>query len=393
MKYDFDTPVSRKKTSALKYDALIPRWGREDLLPLWIADMDFRTPNFIIQALEKRLHQGVLGYTKQPKYFFEAIKHWVYHRHQWSIEPEQIVYAPGIVPGICTAIECFTKPGDKILIQPPVYHPFSMLICENNRKVVNNPLRLSNGRYEIDFEHFEKSVKDCKMFILCNPHNPGGRIWSKEELAQIADICDKFGVLVVSDEIHADLALPGHKHTCYATVSEKARLHSLTYMAASKAFNVAGLSSSYMITQNPELLAKYRQFTEGKESAHGHIFAYDALVAAYTQPEGEEWLHAMLEYVQENINYVNHRLTTEMPRIKAMQPEASFLIFLDCRDLNLPQDELVNFFVDGAHLALNDGASFGEEGIGWMRLNIGHPRAELKQALDQLKEAYTKYGF
>lgn len=393
MQYDFDEVVDRRGTGALKYEALMPRWGRNDLIPLWVADMDFKTPPFIMEALRRRCEHELLGYTVKPAAFFEAIRNWVGRRHGWQVQPGQIGFAPGIVPGISSAIQCFTQPGDNIMIQPPVYHPFAMIIRENGRNIVNNPLILKKGRYEMDLDHLRQSIHGCSMFILCNPHNPGGRIWTPEELARVADICAENGTMVISDEIHADLALPGRKHTVFAAVSEKARMNSVTYMAASKAFNVPGLASSYLICQNPALFEQYQRFVNGRELAEGHVFAYAGLISAYTSSEGEEWLRQALDYIRENIHYVDRELRRRMPKIQAIIPDASYLVFLDCRELNLSQEKLVDFFVDGAHLALNDGSIFGKEGRGFMRLNVGCPRSILAQALHQLEEAYRKRGF
>lgn len=393
MPYDFDEIIDRRGTGALKYEALLPRWGRDDLLPLWVADMDFKTPPFIMEALRRRCEHELLGYTVKPPAFFQAIRDWVGRRHGWQVETGQIGFAPGIVPGISSAIQCFTQPGDGIMIQPPVYHPFATIIRENGRQIVNNPLVLENGRYHMDFNHMRKAIRGCRMFILCNPHNPGGRVWSREELEQVADICAENGTLVISDEIHADLTLPGHRHVTFATVSGKARMNSVTYMAASKAFNVPGLASSYLICQNPDLFEQYQNFVNGRELAEGHVFAYEGLISAYTNPAGEEWLRQALEYIQENIRYLDGELRRRTPKIKALIPDASYLVFLDCRQLDLSRKELADFFVNGARLALNDGSIFGQEGEGFMRLNAGCPRSILKQALDQLEEAYRARGF
>lgn len=393
MQYDFDEIIDRRGTGALKYEALLPRWGRDDLTPLWVADMDFRTPPFIMEAIRRRCEHELLGYTVKPPAFFAAIRDWVDRRHGWKVQTGQIGYAPGIVPGISSAIQCFTNPGDRIMIQPPVYHPFDMIIRENGRKTATNPLVLEGGRYRMDFDRMKEAIRGCSMFILCNPHNPGGRVWTPEELLRVADICAENGTLVISDEIHADLTLPGHRHTVFAAVSEKARMNSVTYMAASKAFNVPGLASSYLICQNPDLFARYQQFVNGRELAEGHVFAYEGVISAYSGPEGEEWLRQALEYIQGNIRFLDAELRRRMPKIKAIIPDASYLVFLDCRELSLSQKELVDFFVDGAHLALNDGAIFGKEGEGFMRLNAGCPRSVLKRALNQLEKAYRKHGF
>lgn len=393
MEYDFDEIIDRSGTHALKYDALIPRWGRNDLIPLWVADMDFKTPPFIMEALRRRCEHELLGYTMRPTAFYESIQDWVGRRHGWQVTAHQIGFSPGIVPGISSAIQCFSAPGDKIMIQPPVYHPFSMIIRENGREIVNNPLLLEHGRFQMDFNHMKTAIKGCSMFILCNPHNPGGRVWSREELAQVAEICAENGTLVISDEIHADLTLPGHRHTTFATVSEQARMNSITYMAASKAFNIPGLASSYLICQNPELFHQYQSYVNGKEMAEGHVFAYLGVISAYTAAEGEEWLRQVLEYIEKNIRYIDEELRRSMPKIKALIPEASYLIHLDCRALNLSQPELVDFFVNGAHLALNDGSIFGKEGEGFMRLNAGCPRSILTKALHQLEQAYQERSF
>lgn len=393
MQYDFDELIERRGTGAVKYDALQARWGRDDLIPLWVADMDFKTPSFIMEALRRRCEHELLGYAIKPAAFFEAIRDWVGRRHGWQVESGQIGFSPGIVPGISSAIQCFTQPGDGIMIQPPVYHPFAMIVRANGREIVNNPLILEDGRYRMDFEHMRQAIQGCRMFILCNPHNPGGRVWTKDELARLAAICAENGVLVVSDEIHADLTLPGRRHTTFATASEQARMNSITYMAASKAFNIPGLGSSYMICQNPSLFNQYQCFVNGLEMSEGHVFAYEGVIRAYSGADGEEWLCQALAYIQENIRYVGEELRGRMPRIKAIMPEASFLIFLDCRELGLSQPDLVRLFVEDARLALNDGASFGQEGVGFMRLNAGCPRSVLAQALNQLEEAYRRMRF
>lgn len=388
MKYDFDEPIDRSQTDALKLEALKPRWGRNDLLPLWVADMDFKTPPFIMEALRHRCEHEILGYTVKPERYYQAIINWIAGRHHWNIQREWINFIPGVVPGLAYAIHCFTNPGDKILIQPPVYHPFRMIIEKNGRVPVNNPLVLEDGRYTLDEIHFREAVKGCKLFILCNPHNPGGKVWSREDLERMADICYAENVLVLSDEIHADLTLPGYTHTPFASISEKARLNVITYMAASKAFNMPGLSSAYCITENKIIRKRLHDFIEASELAEGHVFAFISVIAAYEK--GEEWLKQMIAYVQENIRYMDSYLREHLPFIRIIPPEASFLVFLDCRKLGLNQKELVDMFVDGARLALNDGAMFGEEGVGFMRINVACPRIVLEKALCSLRVAYDK---
>ena len=386
MKYDFDTIIDRHGTDALKVEALSSQKKENDLIPLWVADMDFATPPFIIETIRKRCQHPILGYTNIPESYYSSIIGWMKKRYCWDIEKESILFTPGIVPGLAFAIKCFTAPEDKVLVMPPVYHPFFLVPQNENREVVFCPLILKDGQYHIDFELFEKTVKGCKAFILCNPHNPGGRVWHAEELKRIASICARNEVLVISDEIHADLTFPPYQHTPFATVSEEAADHSLVFMSPSKTFNMAGLASSFCIIKNNRLRKKFKDFTEGCHLSEGHVFAFRSVEAAYTY--GEEWLSQVLEYLQKNIVYTDRFLKEKMPRIKAIIPQASFLIFLDCRALHLSQKELVDFFVDKAHLALNDGSMFGKEGEGFMRLNIACPHAILSKALEQLEKAY-----
>lgn len=387
MRYNFDEEIDRRGTDSVKYDAVPERWGRNDLLPMWVADMDFRTPPFVVEALRKRLEHEVLGYTFACKGWSESIINWVRQRHGWTVTPEMLTFMPGIVRGLAFALHCFTQPGDKVMVMPPVYHPFFLVTQHNYREVVYCPLDLRDGQYYIDFERFAADVKDCKVLILSNPHNPGGRVWTKEELAKMAEICYESGTLVISDEIHADLTLPPYEHPTFALVSEHARQNSLVFMSPSKAFNMPGLASSYCIIENEALRRKFQAYMEASEFSEGHLFAYLSVEAAYSN--GTEWLEQALDYIQGNIDFTDEYLKTHIPAIKMIRPQASYLVFLDCRELGLTQKELVNFFVDGARLALNDGTTFGKEGEGFMRLNIACPRRVLKQALDQLKDAYT----
>ncbi|MBQ8484631.1 MAG: pyridoxal phosphate-dependent aminotransferase [Bacteroidaceae bacterium] len=385
MKYDFDEIIARKGTDCVKYDAVEELWGRNDLLPMWVADMDFRTPDFIINSIRKQLDQGVLGYTQPCRGWYDNIIQWVNKRHGLKVQKEDICFVPGIVRGIVFALNCFTQPGDKVMVLPPVYHPFFLVTEHNNRQVVYNHLDIYDGQVHINFERFEQDIKGCKLLIFCNPHNPGGRVWKVEELQRVADICKRSGTLVVSDEIHADLTLPRYKHNSFSSVSEAARMNSITFMAPSKAFNMPGLCSSYSLIFNPEIRERFNIFMEASEYSMGNMFAYSACAAAYEQ--GEDWLNQMLAYVQDNIDFTEQFLKDNIPAISMLKPQASYLIFLDCRKLGLSQEELVNLFVEKAHLALNDGTMFGKEGEGFMRLNVGCPRSVLEMALQQLKEA------
>lgn len=386
MKYNFDEIIDRRNTDAVKVEALQKVWGRTDLIPLWVADMDFRTPLFIIDALRNRLDHEILGYTTKAESWYTSIINWLDKRHGWKVSAGEITYTPGIVAGLAMVINSFTEKGDKVMIQPPVYHPFFLVPEHNHRKVIYNPLVLENGQYHMDMERFKEDIKGCKLFILCNPHNPGGRVWTEEELAEVARICRENNTIVVSDEIHADLTLPPHVHTTFANVSEGAAQNSIVFMSPSKAFNIPGLSSSYCIIKNKALREKFQTYASANEMDQGHLFAFIGVAAAYGN--GTEWLDQMLDYVQGNIDYTDDFFRKHMPCIKVIRPQASYLIFLDCRELNLPQDELVRLFVEGAHLALNDGTMFGKEGTGFMRLNVATPRAVLRQAFLQLHTAY-----
>ena len=385
--YNFDEIIDRKGTSCVKYDGLKNAYqGKENLIPLWVADMDFATPDFIVEALKKRCEHPVFGYTFDDDEYYESIQTWLDYKYHWKTEREWISYIPGIVKGIGLAVQCFTQPGDKVIIQPPVYHPFRLVPTRMGREVVYNPLKLEDGVYKMDFEQLESLIdKDCKMLILSNPHNPGGVVWEKEALVKLAQICSAHGILVISDEIHAEMTYPQFRHHPFATVSEEAAACSVTFMAPSKTFNIAGIVSSYALVPDSRIREKFYSFLEAGELNAGTIFAFTATKAAYTY--GAEWLQQMRSYVIENVNFVDEYLKKNIPQIKVYRPQASFLVWLDCRKLKLAQPELVQLFEDKAGLALNDGTMFGKEGEGFMRLNIGCPCSILNQALESLKKA------
>ena len=387
MKYNFDEVIDRGGTSAIKVEGLQENWGRTDLIPLWVADMDFATAPFVTEAIRKRCEHPVLGYTSKPDSYYQAIINWNKVRYGLEVEKEMIHFVPGIVPGLGMALNTFTEKGDKVMIQPPVYGPFHWLNTRGDRTLVTNPLKMVDGMYRMDMEAFREQVKGCKVCILCNPHNPGGVVWTEEELKEVAEICYEEGVLVFSDEIHADLTLPPYKHRPFAMVSEKARMNCVTFMSPSKAFNMPGLTASHALIFNPKLRRKFHAYLESCELDLGHVFAFLAIEAAYTH--GTEWLDQCLAYIQGNIDYVDEFLKLHTPKIKAIRPQASFLVWLDCREMGLTQDALNDFFVDKAHLALNNGVAFGEEGEGFMRLNVASPRSVLEKAMKQLADAYA----
>lgn len=389
MAYDFDEIIERKGTGCVKWDKT-----PKGLIPLWVADMDFKTPDFIIEAIEKRLECPVLGYPFIPKDYFPTIARWVKKLHGWDVKPEWMCYVPGIVKGI-GLVECGLFPkGTKVMVQPPIYHPFRIVSEKNGMEVLYNPLvpverdgRLTG--YEMDFGDLEKKIDEGgRVLLLSNPQNPSGVCWSRETLERLAAICSVKGVLVVSDEIHAEMAHRGCNHVPFASVSEEAAGCSITFMAPSKTFNIAGVVSSYAIIPNPELRARFFAFMDANELDYPSIFSIEATMAAYRK--GAKWRKEMLRYVEGNIAFVDNYLRRYIPKVKALLPQASFLVWLDCRELGMNQKSLMYFMKRKAGLFLNDGTMFGPEGEGFVRLNVGCPRSMLEKALGQLRDAIDK---
>lgn len=385
--YDFDKIVDRTGSGDLKHEVLAERYGRADLLPLWVADMDFETPEFITDALRRRLEHSLFGYTVEPKDYWPTVQKWIKDHHGWDVKREWLSYIPGIVKGIGMVINVFTKPDEKVIIQPPVYHPFRLTPEGNGREVVYNPLKEnSDGSYSMDFDNLEEVADDkCKVLILSNPHNPAGIVWDKDTLARLAEFCYDHNILVISDEIHCDMALWGNTHVPFATASDKAAQCSITFGAPSKTFNIAGIVSSYSIIPNDEIRNRFYTWLAANELNEGPMFSPIATIAAFKN--GEQWRKAMLHYVEQNIIFMEEYCKTHLPNIKPLRPEASFLVWLDCRALGLNHEQLIDLFVNKAHLALNDGEMFGKGGAGFMRVNVGTPRAILTKALEQLTEA------
>ena len=387
--YDFNTPIDRRGTHCVKFDALKEMYGREDLLSLWVADMDFATPDFIIDALKRRLDHPVLGYPVQYDGYWQSVVDWIRSHHGWQVEREWMRYIPGIVKGIGMVVNVFTQPGDKIIIQPPVYHPFRLVPEHNGREIVMNPLQWVGDTYEMDFEQLEQVIDDkCKILILANPHNPVGITWSRDTLVRLADIAVKHNLIVISDEIHCDMALYGNKHIPFASVSENAARCSITFGAPSKTFNIAGIVSSYAIVPDEVLREKFFAWLTANEMDMATIFAMVATEAAFT--EGEEWRQQMLAHIESNIDFVDEYLKANIPEVRAIKPQASYLVWLDFSALGLPHDKLIDMLVNDARLAMNDGAMFGIGGEQHTRLNVGTQRAVLEQAMKQLKEAIDK---
>jgi cystathionine beta-lyase len=351
--------------------------------------MDFPTPDFIREALHQRLEHPILGYTVEYDGYWQSIEKWLMQRHGWQVKREWMRYIPGIVKGIGMVINRFTQPGDKIIIQPPVYHPFRLVPEHNDREIVMNPLRWVGDTYEMDFEQLEQVIDDkCKILILANPHNPVGITWSRDTLVRLADIAVKYNLIVISDEIHCDMALYGNKHIPFASVSENAARCSITFGAPSKTFNIAGIVSSYAIVPDPVLREKFFAWLTANEMDMATIFAMVATEAAFT--EGEEWRQQMLAHIESNIDFVDEYLKANIPEVRAIKPQASYLVWLDFSALGLPHDKLIDMLVNDARLAMNDGAMFGIGGEQHTRLNVGTQRAVLEQAMKQLKEAIDK---
>lgn len=385
-KYDFDKVIDRHGSGAIKVDSLEERYGRPDLIAAWVADMDFATPPFIIDALKKRLEHPIFGYTAEPADYRPAIIDWERNLHGWEIDPEWLSYIPGIVKGIGMVLNVFTKPGEDVIIMPPVYHPFRIVPEENGRNVVNIPMiEDENHRYHVDFEAFESLETNGGVLIFANPHNPSGRMWSKEELQKVAEISKKKNLLVISDEIHADMALWGNKHVPFATVSDDAAQNSITFCAPSKTFNIPGIVSSFSVIPNKDIRDRFYGWLEASEFNAAPMMSPIATIAAYRK--GDEWRKEMLAYIEDNIRFVEDYCEKNIPGVRALRPEASFLVWLDCRGLGLSHDELVDLFVNKARVALNDGAMFGKEGDGLMRLNVASPRSVMEEVMNRIKEA------
>lgn len=386
-KYNFDEIIDRRGTDCIKYDALPQFFGADGLLPVWVADMDFRTPDFVMNAVRKRLEHEILGYTFRGDSYHEAIQGWLKRRHNWEVRREWISFSPGVVSALTMAVMAFTQPGEKVVVQPPVYFPFYESVRGSKRRIVENPLKLVDGRYCFDLEDLEQKIDDqTKMLLLCSPHNPGGMVWSRTELEALYDVCASRNVLVVSDEIHADLLYPGQVHTPFAAVSEKAAQNSIVCMAPSKTFNLAGLSTSFVVIPNPELMKEYERLLRTLHVNMGNIPGAVALEAAYTS--GDDWLNQLMEYVEGNYRFLENFFLENLPEVKVMKPEATFLVWLDFRAYGMKDKELNRFIVEKARVGLNNGGRFGTGGDGFMRINLGCPRSVLAEALTRLKNAF-----
>lgn len=390
MKYNFDSIISREGTSCEKYDNRELIFGRKDVIPLWIADMDYAVPPFITQAIIERANHPIYGYSFRGDCYHNAIIDWTRRRHDWTIERDWIDFTPGVVSGFVFAIRALTAEGDGVVIQPPVYPPFARMVSANERKVINNPLKYVDGRFEIDFEDLDKKLATAKAFLFCNPHNPTGRVFTREELERIGELCVKHDVYIISDEIHCDLVQKPYHHIHIASLSPELAKRTITLTAPSKTFNIAGLSTSIAITAGEQTRRKLRLELEKLHVDQGNPFGSAALVAAFTQ--GDEWLEQMLEYVGNNMDYVVDFLHNNIPSVRCYKSEATFLMWLDFSSWCMECGELMDLLVNEAHLGMNDGLMFGEEGRCFMRMNVGTSREIVRHAMKQLHEVAVKLG-
>jgi cystathionine beta-lyase len=386
MKYDFDKVIDRTGTASYKWDQSEKLFGRPDILPLWVADMDFEAPKEVVEAITRRAEQGIYGYTVRTQSFYDSIVGWLSRRHGWNIEQDWISSSPGVVPALSLMVLAFTEPGDGIILQSPVYYPFYDVIKMNGRTVVDNPLILKDGRYSIDFGLLEQQAKaGAKMLLLCSPHNPGGRVWTKEELIRIGDICSKYGVLVVADEIHHDLVFSGRKHVPYASISEEFSQHSVTCIAPSKTFNLAGLQTASVIIPNEEIRRKYNALLKTLSIHMESYFGLTAIESCYTH--GDEWLDQLLVYLEGNLNALSEFIKERLPQVKVIIPEGTYLVWMDCTAISDKPQELKRLMFSEAGVAFSEGSVFGKQGEGYLRVNLACRRSLLMDALERFSLA------
>ncbi len=381
MKYDFDQIIPRRHTNSYKWDSA----SSDQVLPLWVADMDFRTAPAIISALERRVQHGIFGYVRVPEAYYDAIRGWFARRHDWSLEKEWILYTSGVVPAVSAVIKALTEPGDGVVVQPPVYNCFYSSIRNNGCRIVTNPLKYEDQTYQIDFEDLEQKTADpsVKLLLLCNPHNPVGRVWSPEELIRIGEICQRHQVRVISDEIHGELAFPEHPYTPFASLSQEHLWNSVTCVSPSKAFNIAGLQIAQIIARDTTLRQKIDRAININEVCDVNPFGVEATIAAYN--ESEAWLDQLIAYIQANYTYLRDFFQQFLPTIPVINLEGTYLVWTDCRTLGLTSDELQTQLLNKTGLWLNSGTLYGSEGEGFMRWNIACPRTTLQDALHRFR--------
>ncbi len=387
MKYDFDRVYERKNTNSLKYDFAAERGKPENILPLWVADMDFRAPDGVITALKEKAEHGIFGYSEPKEEYFSAYREWFLNRHGWYADTDKLVLSCGVVYALCTLIRILTKEGDGVLICQPVYYPFQESIIENRRKLVVSRLVEKDGVYSIDFDDFERKIVEngVKLFILCSPHNPVGRVWTREELERLGNICLKHGVFVVSDEIHCDFVYEGYRHTVFASINKQFEKNCAVCTAPTKTFNLAGLHNANIYIYDDKIREAYKAELNRQGYSQSNVMGIVACQAAYSW--GAEWLDELKIYLKGNVDFVREYLKNNIPKIKLIEPQGTYLLWLDCSGLGLTVKQLRDFIVNKAGLWLDDGYIFGEGGGGFERINIACPRSVIQTALEKLKRA------
>ena len=383
MKYDFDEIIPRRGTNSYKWDSA----GDADVLPMWVADMDFRTAPPVVEALRKRVEHGIFGYVRVPDAYYAAVTNWFARRHNWQIEKEWIIYTTGVVPALSAVIKALTAPGDKVMVQTPVYNCFFSSIRNNGCGMITNPLIYRNGTYQINFADLEQKAADpnVKVLLLCNPHNPAGRVWTKQELTRIGDICIRNNVWVVADEIHCELVFPGHTYIPFASISQEFLMHSVTCTSPSKAFNLAGLQIANIISADTDIRTKIDKAINVNEVCDVNPFGVEALMAAYN--DSEEWLEELKQYLFDNYNYLRAYFSEYLPEFPVSMLEGTYLVWVDCSVLNQSSDEIVKTLLEKEKLWVNEGSLYGEIGEGFIRINIACPRQQLIEGLNRLRRA------
>lgn len=384
MTFDFDCVIGREDTASVKWDARQSQFGRADVQPLWVADMDFAAPDEVTQALVARAAHPVYGYSLYPDALFEALADWLQTRHGWTIERDWVLWAPGVVPSLFAAVQAFTQPGEWVIVQPPVYHPFFSAVADTGRRLIENPLRIEDGRYRLDLDHLEQCAGQARLLLLCSPHNPVGRVWEAGELEAVLAIARRHGLVVLSDEIHHDLVYPGQRHRLLATLADEPT-DIVTAVAPSKTFNIPGLGLSALIVPNSAHRAALNRVFGQLHVSASNPFSTAAFIAAYRH--GGPWMDALMAYLAGTRDYVLDFVDQRLPGIRAIRPEGTYLIWLDCRGLGLDDAALQAFFVNKARVGMSPGALFGTGGSGFMRLNIGAPRAVIAEALERIAAA------
>lgn len=389
MIFIFDERINRNNTNSVKWDLNSTIFGKEEVIPMWVADMDFKAPEQVLEALREVIDHGVFGYSTRTDSYYKAIIRWFEMYHDWKIEKDWISFTPGVVPGLKIAINAYTKPGDKVMIQTPVYYPFYDVIKNNERIIVKNEMIYTEKGYIIDFDDIEEKFKDdkLKLMILCSPHNPVGRVWTKDELEKIAGLAEKYNKLVISDEIHADLIYKGYKHLPFQKINEYTKNNTISFNAPSKTFNIAGLETANAVIPNFDLKEKFENSKSRYSSDLTNIFGIRGLEAAYNY--GRDWLDNLLDYLQENIDFIEEYLENNIPQIKFVKPEGTYLLWLDMRELG-DEDTVKEILINEAGVGLEEGSIFGEEGKGFFRMNIATTKEIIKKALFNIDKAFNK---